>query len=103
MKPHEETWTADRKEHGWHIGPQPDGRCSMFANTDATTHARQEQTAKLIAAAPEMARMLLAREWDSEDCCPSCGAVRVLSGPFPRAEHAADCAWTALMKKAGLR
>ncbi|KKN31707.1 hypothetical protein LCGC14_0821300 [marine sediment metagenome] len=47
-------WTAKRCTHGWHIGPQPDGVCTIRDNTDGSNAAEQEANARLIAAAPEL-------------------------------------------------
>lgn len=58
--------------------------------------------AELIAAAPDMARLLLAMEYvfdGGPDCiaeCHSCKASR-------SDEHSADCEWVKVAKKAGLR
>lgn len=47
-------WKAVRCEHGWHIGPQPAGACSIHDDTDSSGYARQEANAHLIAAAPNL-------------------------------------------------
>jgi len=47
-------WKAMKTEHGWHVGPQPDGVCSIWDNTDSATHATQEANARLLAAAPDL-------------------------------------------------
>jgi len=47
-------WTAHRCEHGWHIGPQPDGVCTIHDNTDGSRMAEHTANARLIAAAPDL-------------------------------------------------
>ena len=47
-------WTAKRCTHGWHIGPQPDGICTIRDNTDGSDAAEHLANARLIAAAPEL-------------------------------------------------
>lgn len=51
-------WTALRCEHGWHIGPQPDGVCSIFDNTGGYKHDEQVANAHLIAQAPTLIEYL---------------------------------------------
>lgn len=51
-------WTAKRCEHGWHIGPQPDGACSIYDNSDGTRKDEQAANARLIAKAPAMLELL---------------------------------------------
>lgn len=52
-------WSAVRMDHGWHIGPQPDGTCSIFDygckgaahsrdNTDGSERDVHEANANLI-------------------------------------------------------
>lgn len=57
------------------------------------------ETARLIAAAPEMLKLLREMEWSDHDgvdyCCPVCGAPNVP----PPAEHAPDCALGALFAR----
>ena len=69
---------------------------------EETWEAVDGERAKLAACAPEMARMLLAVEWQgymphmkSTGSCPSC------EGDEPR--HAPDCAFDALLRKTGVR
>ena len=47
-------WTAHRCEHGWHIGPQPDGVCTIHDNADGSRMAEHTANARLIAAAPDL-------------------------------------------------
>lgn len=59
---------------------------------------------KLAACGPEMARMLLALEWDEPGdggICRVCSGRKWTDG-LPK-EHEPDCAWLALMRKAGVR
>lgn len=47
-------WIAVRCKHGWHIGPQPDGVCTIHDNTDRSNCEQHEANARLIAAAPDL-------------------------------------------------
>lgn len=100
IEPYEETWTANEDTGGWHIGPQPEGRCTMFRNSPSLPGNQQPKTAALISAAPEMARMLLSLEWarndrDGEVECPVCFSYAGV--------HDDGCAMLSLLKKAGVR
>jgi hypothetical protein len=58
-----------------------------------------EDAARLVSAAPDMARVLLAVEWirgrDGEECCSSCDEIRP--------DHDEACALDAALRKAGVR
>jgi hypothetical protein len=88
MKPWEETWTLE--------APQ------VVRRSTRTVILTDVDIAPLIAAAPAMARMLLAREWDdtmdydTKRCCSDCEAIQ-------GEEHRATCPWLVLMKAAGAR
>ena len=74
---------------------------ALFAPRDPSERADEVYFAafRLAATAPEMARVLLAVEWDG-GTCPSCGGTR------DRHEddgHADDCALDAVLRKAGVR
>lgn len=45
-------WTAERKTHGWHVGPQPEGVCSIHDNTDGSHYEERKANATFIANAP---------------------------------------------------
>lgn len=51
-------WKAVEMQHGWHIGPQPDGVCSIRYNTDGSKYAEKQCNANLIAAAPDLLEAL---------------------------------------------
>jgi len=93
MKPWDETWTAD-----WHydysvtILRDNSFRVALFNAGGPEGVAR----AKLAAAAPDMARLLLTLEWSSGDFCPCCGQK-------DGSEHLSHCEWLAVMRKAGVR
>lgn len=53
--------------------------------------------ARLAAAAPDMACVLLAVEWSSESACPICQAYEY------EGKHKPDCALDAALRKAGVR
>lgn len=96
MKPWEETWEAEHEDSLDYITRGPDGFIAGFDD--------QKERATLAAAAPEMARVLLALEWKGaelgDDCtyavCPSCGAYKGEVG------HAPDCGLVAVLRKAGV-
>lgn len=109
MKPHEETWTVEEV--------QSVSNDVFFGEND---YAR----AKLAACAPEVARMLLEYEWLPDGnfaSCGSCHGLRPEDAAFLRGRgwepgkggftettkfhdgHGPDCAWLALMRKAGVR
>ncbi|AKU97022.1 hypothetical protein AKJ09_03686 [Labilithrix luteola] len=60
---------------------------------------------KLAAAAPDMARMLIDREWTGEGTVPGSGEHELACvhcwGLRPK--HEPDCRWVAVMRKAGVR
>lgn len=88
----DETWTAKdyREERG--IG------AVVIEGADATRTVVYMglERATLAAAAPDMARVLLALEHDRDGECIVC-SVRTSSS------HADDCPWLLAMQKAGLR
>jgi hypothetical protein len=47
-------WKAVRLAHGWIIGPQPDGVCTIHDNTDGSGFVRKAANARLITAAPDL-------------------------------------------------
>lgn len=103
MKPWEETWTSD----GESIRRVGDGHFRLDA---VGVGAESEARAKLAAAAPEMARLLLELEAVSdyyESKCPVCGAVADIHhadarGRVWRVEHEPSCRWVAVLRKAGV-
>src|SRR5206468_178127 len=63
-------WEAVRYEHGWHIGPQPGGVCSIYDDNDDPV---AEANARLIAVSPEMLAQLRKCEWGGPyGNCPEC-------------------------------
>ncbi len=65
-----------------------------------------ERRAKLLAAAPDLVRALLAVEWISRpdpfgDVCPWCGVEQAHDIP-PPFRHATDCQRQAALRKAGV-
>lgn len=64
---------------------------------------------KLISAAPDLARALLAVEWILDDDklywdCPACGGTKPGCSEWPHIEgHYSDCVLDAALKKAGVR
>ena len=58
--------------------------------------------ARIAACAPELARFLLAHEWDEyDDCSEGCGGCAKM--PDNLIDHDDDCAWLALARKLGVR
>jgi hypothetical protein len=90
LKPYEETWHSI--DDGMCVGLVPESLhgCRLHNATE------DEAVAKLAACGPEMARMLLAYEFNEYETCEYCYAER-------GDEHRDDCAWLILMRKAGLR
>lgn len=137
-KPWEETWTWIDGEEAEDEFPEqggtlyalrPDGRpdCDRrIIETDSGVYPPKGAERALIAAAPEMARLLLDLEWagwnqegyDPSDACPSCGQhppskfivparridayTRVEAHEEIRGGHAPDCRWVAVLRKAGV-
>jgi hypothetical protein len=94
-KPWEETWRiwCDEYPHVVWFGDAAGEACFEGGDDEDQDAGR----ARLAACAPEMARLLLAREFcGREHDCAECLAE-------PHESHAADCAWLALMRKAGVR
>lgn len=96
-KPFEETWEAvgDRVA----LVVEPGQSWVVFAMQ--TAGPGENGRAKLAAHAPELARMLLARELDACDRnggneCSDCGTGTP-------GDHRDDCAWLDLMKRCGAR
>ncbi|KKN09845.1 hypothetical protein LCGC14_1042480 [marine sediment metagenome] len=63
-------WKAVRLTHGWIIGPQPDGVCTIHNNTNGSGFDQKTANARLIAAAPDLleaceAMVHAARQGDS--------------------------------------
>jgi len=98
-------WEEEWDSNGFWVGAvhrdEPGGLASLL--TIAAFKNREEleadcsERAKLAAAAPEMARLLLELEHSGSvagGTCPACGA-------HPR-EHMTDCRWLAVMRKAGV-
>jgi hypothetical protein len=96
MKPWEETWgfAATGCHDGSHRGDDLT-YCVAFGHGD-----EEVARARLAAAAPDMARLLLALEVVGDDgpgFCPACGRLR------PDEPHKDDCRWVAVLRKAGVR
>lgn len=92
-KPWEDSWEA-REDDVW----CPAERVVVARETD-------EADAKLIAAAPEMARMLLELQWAAADSeCPLCYAEPYTEDGWKNdAPHASHCRLAALLRKAGVK
>lgn len=64
---------------------------------------------RLLVAAPDMARVLLAVEWEPLGTCPSCRRLGVdipdnpITGAVRATGHRPDCALDAALRKAGVR
>ena len=91
MKPWEQTWEAIGSDLTMPPGAE-------FFGGDGTE--ADEANAKLAAAAPDMARALLAIEWrggvqGDSGMCPSCSV-------FAGFSHAPNCALDAALRKAGV-
>lgn len=104
MKPWEETW----RWNGLHpldvFGP--DGGDLLFEGAVIRNDSDGPERAKLAAAAPEMARLLLELEWAdprnhwSDDGANSNGCC--VCGEYKKDGHKPDCALVAVLRKAGV-
>ena len=93
----EEVWTATVRDCGDLLIEDEHGVVIARVLEARNDHA----CARLAACAPEMARMLLRTEWIWDNhanapLCPWCLNDKTR-------DHAVDCAWLVLMKKAGIR
>lgn len=101
MKVWEETWEAD-EDRVW----DPKERVTIAFGPMA------EDAAKLCAAAPEMARLLLKLEWRGayqvgigdgcDSCCPDCEMPAPILVHEKSHLHAPDCELAAVLRKAGV-
>ena len=107
-KPWEEEWTYEPPDQELPIAlVEAEGWNYPFGNMNALPagvielHSQETHNARarLAAAAPDMARVLLAIEWEGHlGLCPVCDGRR------PECEgegHRAGCAWVAALRKAG--
>lgn len=115
-KPWEATWRWN-EERCEIVSDQRDDLDNeiVIVETDGGCYPPRQGDQELIAAAPDMARVLLAIEWagragpagDIRAACPSCGADRSEMydgrGPVVVVDHDADCALDAALRKAGVR
>lgn len=108
--PIEETWVAEYGD----CDPDDRGSIEIWHTSFPDGHAvylyDDESRARLISAAPDMARVLLAIEWEGEttdegrcDRCPSCGRYPPTELALRDEGHATDCALDAALRKAGVR
>lgn len=92
----EETWTADDVDV---LGTHEHATDFPVAEFQAT--AMGPDRAKLAAAAPEMARLLLALEWAGNIGQGGYGCAEC-SGEARHKKHYPDCALLAVLRKAGV-
>lgn len=106
MKPWEENWIEFEANAGFPAfaakvsGQELRVFESLSGDDDDISRAR------LAAAAPDMARVLLEIEWDGEDSrCPDCGGLNPKFWPNraqPEDGHKKDCKLDAALRKAGV-
>ena len=115
MKPWEETWAVigSFADGGQVFGPWcvVDGRSHVVATFG--DGCSNDDSARLAACAPEMARLLLEVEGAGERdgdrvgaACPFCGGFGLINQLGPGVEpicHEGHCALVAVLKKAGVR
>ncbi len=102
MKAHEETWELVPRNGGWRLHAEGEEEHSTFWDADPGR-------ARLAAAAPEMARLLLELQWSGGSyegdhmaaCCPSCEAFSVTSD-VTAGKHEPGCRLAAVLQKAGV-
>jgi hypothetical protein len=113
VKPWEETWDWGDTYPSLSTEGAPPIDLTNDGRTDSMLRPYLIEVARLAACAPEMARMLLAIEWNgheedsiergrNESTCPMCGALEMGEQGSFRA-HRPDCAIDALLRKAGVR
>jgi hypothetical protein len=104
-KPWEEQWRQVGSDVVTCEKPEWASRVFHEAEVTRVHHARREPSvaharARLAAAAPDLARALLAVEWGSSErghnACPACAAM----GP---GDHCDGCQLDAALRKAGIR
>ncbi len=104
----EETWTAEWDQFGGY-----DCMSSAWivrtgaVRVEVPEGPRSETVAKLVAAAPDMARVLLDIEhvptgYDQALCCPVCGMQKACDRKSWPSGHVADCSLHAALRKAGV-
>lgn len=105
-KPHEVDWLVLPAEFGpWRVVSKR-GHIMATVGDGCSTRA---DGADLVAAAPEMARLLLDLEWQGGDVagnaiCPSCCADKYPPGDWnAKPVHRPDCKLDALIERLGLR
>lgn len=105
MKPHEETWFTKFRGTGVELLREgvavEDEDFPLIARSfEQRSGDMQLERMDLASAAPDMARVLLAIEWEQDTdaihYCPSCRSER-------HSGHRADCALDAALRKAGVR
>ena len=99
MKPYEETWEADSEDVFRRLDDERFTGWQVIATIRPLPDANAR--AALIAKAPEMARMLLAREWRTHEGEVVCAEETCTAMAGER--HDPDCPWMLLMKAIGAR
>lgn len=110
MKPWEEEWkVVGQKPPGETVTYGPwliiDGRGARVGTVgDGCSEAHH---ARLVAAAPEMARLLLEAQYtptgyDHMPCCPWCGMPENCDRTVWPTGHQTDCGFVAVLRKAGV-
>jgi hypothetical protein len=99
-KPWEEEWIHDHVYVRVPAAGDAPERSYLFA--DATSEI-DSASARLAAAAPEMARLLLEKQWGDRGWCLWCDGIDPADTTCRGEGHAADCALVAVLRKAGVR
>lgn len=104
MKPWEETWAVHRDSSRLVVKVADFPGAHGVAMALDASHIER---AKLAAAAPDMARVLLDVEWQHRERseyrrCPTCDGDETTEDE-PRTGHRPDCALDAALRKAGVR
>lgn len=106
----DEDFYEDEGRMGGTLHPvRPDGESDderRIIETDSGCYGPYGVDRELIAAAPDMARALLALQWIEHDeaffFCPSCNRNRPASAPTDGSGHAEDCVLIAALRRAGV-
>ena len=113
MKPHEQEWIAleecglddDGNDDGTRkhvVRGARMGHRKFVVNVMGVTEEHNAAVATLAAAAPDLARALLAVEWVDRNWCIVCDGINPSDADGGQG-HAPDCALAAALRKAGVR
>jgi hypothetical protein len=106
MKPWEEEWRVRNSIGGEDCVYSETSReyvLETYTAVGTPGYERYAECARLAAAAPEMARLLLEKQWGDRGWCLWCDGIDPADTTCRGEGHAADCALVAVLRKAGVR